>query len=218
MSLPNCKILGVFTGETKTLVDERGTWTSSIQRDPAEGSVRLETRGFVGDKATQPYHGSPELAVCLHAQTHYDFWHASLGMDLGPGGVGENLTLDTWDDSLLCVGDVLQIGTARLQVSAPRAPCENQARFIGRADWVKRTLEALRTGLYARVLVPGEIQAGDRVTLEARLNPGLTIQGLNRLYYFNFDPDLAQRFVGSEGLMDWWKERLRDKIGAYESG
>jgi MOSC domain-containing protein YiiM len=211
MSDPPCHILGIFAGKTKTLVDARGAWQSSIARNRVEGAAQLEIRGFVGDQATQPYHGSPDLAVCLHSQTHYDFWNAALQMDLQPGGVGENLTLDIWDDSSLCVGDKLLIGDALIQISAPRSPCENQARYIGRPDWVKRTLEELRTGIYARVLAPGIVQAGDQVTLAERLNPGLTIHALNNCWYHNFDAALAERFIAAEGLMAWWQQRFREK-------
>jgi MOSC domain-containing protein YiiM len=96
-----CRILAICVGGPKTLVDAGGAWQSSTARDRMAGPVRLETRGFVRDQATQPYHGSPELAVCIHSQTHYDFWSSTLAMDLRPGAVGENLTFDTWDDSTL---------------------------------------------------------------------------------------------------------------------
>lgn len=211
MSTLTCTILGVFVGGTKTLRDERGAWQSSIARGAATGPVMLEMRGFVGDQATQPYHGSPELAVCIHTQSHYDYWNAHLGMDLRPGAIGENLTFDTWDDSTLCVGDLLQIGGARIQISAPRSPCENQARHIGRPDWVKLTLQALRTGSYARVIEPGMVQPGDEVVLVDRPNPGLTVRDLNACFYHTFAPELAARFIEAEGLMPWWKQRLRDK-------
>jgi MOSC domain-containing protein YiiM len=192
-------------------VDRRGAWQSSIARDRVVGPVRLETRGFVGDQATQPYHGSPDLAICIHSQTHYDFWNSTLGMELRPGAVGENLTLDTWDDSTLCVGDVLGIGTAQIQLSAPRSPCENQARHVGRSDWVKRTIHERRTGIYARVLQPGVLREGDTVLLLTRLNPGLTIQALNACFYHRYDATLAERFIAADGLMEWWRERLRSR-------
>jgi MOSC domain-containing protein YiiM len=211
MSLLQCHILAIFIGGPKTLVDTRGQWRSSIARDRLDGLARLEVRGFVGDQATQSYHGSPELAVCIHAQSHYDFWNTTLHMNLRPGAVGENITFDSCDDSSVCVGDVLQIGTAHIQISAPRSPCENQARYIGRTDWVKRTIQALRTGMYARVLEPGTLQAGDRVILAARPNPGLTIRDLNACFYHNYNAILAERFINAEGLMAWWKQRLRDK-------
>jgi MOSC domain-containing protein YiiM len=211
MSLLPCHILAIFIGGPKTLVDARGEWRSSIARDRIDGSVRLELRGFVGDQATQSYHGSPELAVCIHAQRHYDFWNTTLHMNLQPGAVGENITFDTWDDSSVCVGDVLRIGTARIQISASRTPCENQARFIGRPDWVKRSIQELRTGMYARVLEPGTLQTRDRVILEVRPNPALTIRHLNACYYHSYNAALADRFIAAEGLMEWWKQRLRDK-------
>src|SRR4051812_36355385 len=109
MFLPPCHILGLFVGGPKTLVDARGQWRSSIARDSMEEPTQLEMRGFVGDQATQSYHGSPEIAVCIHAQSHYDFWNTTLQMKLQPGAVGENLTFDSWDDSIVCVGDVLRI-------------------------------------------------------------------------------------------------------------
>lgn len=213
MTDPVCTLSAVFIGGPKTLHDDRGTWQSSIARDRVTGPAHLETRGFVGDQATQSFHGSLETAVCIHSQTHYDFWNATLGMDLQPGAVGENLTFDTWDDSTICVGDILQIGTAQIQISAPRSPCENQARHVGRPDWVKQTLAELRTGIYARVLVPGAMQAGDGVHLHARPNPGLTVHALNACHYHRYDPELAARFMAADGLMEWWKERLRKKDG-----
>ena len=62
MSFHDCHILAIFTGGPKTLVDACGAWQSSIARDWMEQPAQLEIRGFVGDQATQSYHGSPELA------------------------------------------------------------------------------------------------------------------------------------------------------------
>ena len=52
MSRPSCHILSIFIGGTKTLVDSRGEWQSSIARERVDGPVQLETGGFVGDQAT----------------------------------------------------------------------------------------------------------------------------------------------------------------------
>src|SRR5262245_8385010 len=202
MTYPTCHIVGVFVGGPKTLRDQRGEWRSSIARDSVQGAVQLEMGGFVGDQVTQPYHGSLETAVCLHSLTHYLFWNSTLQMALQPGAVGENLTFDVADDGNVCVGDVLRIGSARIPISAPGTPCENQARHIGRPDWVKRTIAALRTGMYARVLAPGVLQVGDSVVLEARPNPGLTVYVLNHCYYQDYQPELVEQFCAAEGLME----------------
>jgi MOSC domain-containing protein YiiM len=212
VTLPRlCRVVGVFVGGPKMLRDERGEWQSSIARDRMTGPVQVEQRGLAGDRATQPYHGTPEIAVCLHFMAHYQFWHQQLGLNLAPGAVGENLTLDTLDEADICAGDIFQIGTARLQISAPRTPCETQARHIGRPDWVKLTLQELRTGLYARVLSPGSLQAGQEVLLESRPNPGLSMRALTQCYYHAYQDVVAQRYMRAEGLMEWWKERLQKR-------
>jgi MOSC domain-containing protein YiiM len=209
---PICRIAGVFIGGPKILHDAAGAWRSSIARDPVTGPAVLETRGFVGDKATQSYHGHPDSAVCLHSLTHYQFWNKNYGLSLRPGGVGENLTLYTWDESTICAGDIFRIGSARLQISGPRTPCENQARRVGVANWIELTLQEARTGLYARVLTPGTLQAGDEVLLDHRPNPGLTVESLTRCYLQDFDPALAEQLVHAEGLMPWWQQRFAKRL------
>src|SRR5260221_765376 len=201
------RVVGVFAGGPKTLRDAAGEWRSSIARDPLSGPAQVETRGLVGDQATQPYHGDLEKAVCLHSLSHYEFWNAHLGLSLAPGGVGENLTIagpdeqTVCDESNVCVGDILQIGSVQIQISAPRTPCETQARRVGRADWVDLTLRSLRTGMYARVLTPGSLQAGESLLLVAQPNPGLTVRDLGRCYFHEFDPALAQPLMLAAGLM-----------------
>ena len=59
-------IHSIFVGQPKTSTDERGTWTSSIYRDPVTGPMQVQKGGLVGDKATQPYHGGPDSAICVH--------------------------------------------------------------------------------------------------------------------------------------------------------
>ncbi|MEZ4664890.1 MAG: MOSC domain-containing protein [Caldilineaceae bacterium] len=194
------------------MTDARGAWESSIYREQVHGPVMLETRGLVGDKATQPYHGTPELAVCCHFLDHYRFWNAHYDMNLQAGNVGENWALENIREDEVCIGDIYRVGAALVQVSAPRSPCETQARRIGRPDWVKLTLQELRTGIYLRVLEPGMVQAGDAWRLVERLNPGKTPPMLNRCWYHEFDAELAQEFAAMPGLMQWWQQRFAEKL------
>ena len=126
--------------------------------------------------------------------------------------MGENLTLDGADESSVCVGDIFEIGSARLQISAPRTPCETQARRVGRADWVALTLKTMRTGMYARVLAPGSLQTGDGLVLADRPNPDLTMHALLRCYFHDFEPDLARRLMLAEGLMPYWAEHFERRL------
>lgn len=202
----------IFIGQPKTLTDERGIWTSSIARDRVDGPVRLQQDGLAGDRAAQPYHGGPDSAVCVHLLDHYRFWEREYGLTLPPGHVGENFTLDGVTEHEICAGDIVRVGSALVQVSGPRVPCANQARRVGRADWVKLTIRENRTGFYLRVLEPGVVEAGDAWELQERLNPDGAIPAINRCMYFSFDADYARRIVEMPGLADWWKEQMAERL------
>jgi MOSC domain-containing protein YiiM len=202
----------VFTGQPKSMADERGAWTSSIYRERTHAPVDASLDGLAGDKVTQPYHGGRGAAICVHLADHYAFWNAHLGMNLQPGDVGENVTLANITEDQICVGDRIRLGTAIVQVSAPRAPCATLARRIGRPDWVKLTILQNRTGFYLRVLQPGTLQEGDPWLLEERLNPTGSIPAINRCLYLDFDPAYAQSMLQMPGLEPWWKEQALQKL------
>ncbi len=205
-------IQAIFVGQPKTITDERGTWTSSIYRDRVDGAVQVGEMGLVGDKVAQPYHGGPDAAICVHLLDHYRFWNQKYAMDLQSGHVGENFTLDRMTEDQVCAGDIVRVGMALVQVSGPRTPCANQARRVGRADWIKLTIRENRTGFYLRVLEPGVVQAGDTWALQARLNPDGAIPLINDCMYLNFDPTYARRLSQMEGLGSWWKEQVLEKL------
>ena len=206
----------VFVGGPKTMVDQIGPWTSSIRRERAHGAVEVSMQGIVGDKATQPYHGSPNAALCVHLADHYSFWKQVHGMDLQPGAVGENLTLSGIAEEAIYVGDIIRIGTVVAQVTGPRVPCANQARHIGRTNWVRLTVRENRTGFYMRLLQPGILQAGDAWELEQRLNQDASIPSINRCMYLQFDPVYANRIIGMSGIGEWWAQQAAERLAARD--
>ena len=202
----------IYSGGPKTLCDANGEWRSSIARQRVDAPVQVETRGLVADQCTQPYHHSPECAICVHLLDHYQFWRDRYGIHLSPGAVGENFALAGASEDEICLGDIVRVGTALVQVSAPRIPCANQARHVGQADWIKLTLKELRLGFYLRVLEPGVVQAGDGWQLAEQLNPGSTLVALNRCWYHDFDLAVAQKFTTLPGLMAWWQGRFAERL------
>jgi MOSC domain-containing protein YiiM len=202
----------VFVGQPKTLADEQGTWTSSIYRDRVEGPVSLQAAGLVGDKSAQPYHGGSDNALCVHLFDHYRFWQRHYGLNLQPGHVGENFTLDRMSEDQICVGDIVRVGSGLLQVSGPRVPCDNQGRRIGRSDWVKLTIRENRTGFMMRVLEPGIVAAGDAWEVLERANPEGSIPAINDCFYLHFDPVYAHRVIAMPGLGEWWREQMTQRL------
>ncbi len=202
----------VFTGQPKQITDARGTWTSSILRERADRPVPISITGLAGDKVAQPYHGGPGAAICVHLSDHYAFWNTQFSMNLQAGSVGENITLQNITEDRVCVGDLIRLGTALVQVSGPRVPCANLARRIGRSDWVKLTIRENRTGFYLRVLEPGVVEAGDTWSLLQRLNDAGSIPAVNRCMYLDFDATYARTMLEMPGLEEWWKEQARQKL------
>ena len=205
-------IHAIFVGQPKTITDDRGIWHSSIYRDPVSGPIDVTVDGLVGDKVTQSYHGGADGAICVHLLEHYQFWNKTLNMDMSSGFVGENLTLSSITESEVCVGDIVQVGSALIQVSVPRVPCANLSRRIGRTDWIKQTIRENRTGFYCRVLEPGTVQLNDVWQVKKCLNPTGTIPALNACLYLEFDQQFAKDVLKMEGLADWWKEQIEEKF------
>jgi MOSC domain-containing protein YiiM len=214
-------VQAIFTGQPKSITDERSTWTSSIFRNRVDGPVPVSLNGLAGDKVAQPYHGGAGAAICVHLADHYSFWNTQYHMNLEAGNVGENITLGNVTEDQICVGDRIRLGTALVQVSGPRVPCLNLARRIGRPDWVKLTIRENRTGFYLRILEPGTLQPSDPWIVEERLNLEGSISAINRCMYLRFDPDYASKMLNMSGLELWWKdqalEKIQDRTGHWTS-
>ena len=89
---------------------------------------------------------------------------------------GENLTTQGLDLTGTLVGERWRIGgTVVLQATSPRIPCATFAHRMSEPKWVKRFTARGATGTYLRVVVPGEITAGDRIEVIRRPQHTVTI-------------------------------------------
>ena len=182
------------------------------------GPVRATRLGLDGDEqGNRRVHGGPEKAVYSYPCANYPLWAADLpdfAARFVPGGMGENLVIGGLDEDRVCLGDVLRIGTARLQVSEPREPCNTLARMTGTARVVKMMLRTGRCGWYSRVLDEGMVRAGDDVVLEARPNPGWTIRRVARMAAdLPATPLDAEALKGLSGVSPGWLARALKAAG-----
>lgn len=91
------------------------------------------------------------------------------GWRVQPGDLGENITLGGIAEASLGPGVRLAVGEVRLELTEACDPCTELyvLPYVGKErgpDFV-RTLKA-RRGWYAKVLAPGVVQRGARVSLE----------------------------------------------------
>lgn len=79
---------------------------------------------------------------------------------------------------MVCIGDRWRIGTAVAVVSQGRQPCFKLNLRFGVADMAARVQHTLRAGWYLRVEQPGEVAAGDRLTLLDRPHAAFSVARL----------------------------------------
>ncbi|WP_432557593.1 MOSC domain-containing protein [Granulicoccus sp. GXG6511] len=201
----------VFVGTPAPLAPEGQL--SAIVKHPVGGAVRVDADGLTGDQQGDlRVHGGPEKAVHLYPPENYALLAAArpeLAGQLRPGVLGENLSAPGLTESAVCIGDIYRIGTVRLQVSQPRRPCWKIDHRLDSPGLNQVVVKLGCPGWYARVLTPGELAAGDPVSLDDRPAPDMT---LARLLATDRDhrpaPDELRALAAAPGLNDDWRARL----------
>jgi MOSC domain-containing protein YiiM len=133
--------------------------------------ARVTRSGLEGDgHRDTEHHGGPDRALCLFSLEQIEALQAE-GHPVEPGTLGENLTVAGLDWAQVQPEDVFRLGDEVLvQITRFTSPCVNvRAAFLdGTFSRVSQKRHPGWSRVYARVLVPGEIAAGDRVE---RLTP-----------------------------------------------
>ena len=187
------------------------TWVSGYGKEPVDGEVFVGRLNLDGDgQADKRWHGGPDMAVLAYANAHYARWRAELAWPAaGPGAFAENFTVDGVDEQSACLGDIWQVGAARLQISEPRKPCRNISRFWGREDLLRLTEQSGRFGWYLRVLREGRVRAGQEIELIERPHPEWTVaRAMAARRNKARDRATAQRLAACPALGADWREKL----------
>jgi MOSC domain-containing protein YiiM len=129
-------------------------------------AARVTAQGLAGDgHRDAEHHGGPERALCLYSLEQIEALQAE-GHAVEPGTLGENLTVAGLDWTAIGPEDCFELGEGVLiQITRFTSPCGNVRGAFLDGDY-SRISEKRHPGwsrLYARVLVGGEIRAGDAI-------------------------------------------------------
>jgi MOSC domain-containing protein YiiM len=178
---------------------------TAIGKRPVPGRVEVGRLGLGGDEQVdKPAHGGPEQALYAYAREDLDWWVEQLGREVTNGMFGENVTTGGMDVTGALIGEIWQLGTATVQVTAPRIPCVVFAGWMDEQHWVKRFADARRPGAYLRVLREGAVAAGDPIEVLSRPDERVTIAESMTAYYG--DAGLMSRLLRVEGRGLAWDE------------
>jgi MOSC domain-containing protein YiiM len=192
------RVVSVNAGRAELMRIGARTVSTGIRKAPVERAY-AGALGLAGDVvADEENHGGVDQALYLYSVEDYCFWAEELGGVPAPGTFGENLTLSSFGADPVRIGDRFRIGGALVEATAPRIPCSVFATRMAQPRWVKRFATARRPGIYARVLEPGEVAAGDAVERLPSEGEHPTIVDLMDVWYEEDPaPDLLERLLAS---------------------
>jgi MOSC domain-containing protein YiiM len=226
------KIDGLFVGK----VADRwpGKPPSAIQKNPAIGAQDIGAHGFVQDaQADLKVHGGVDKAIHHYAFDHYAGWQAEGLIPDGamPAAFGENISTTGLTEDTLCIGDILRLGSATVQISQGRQPCWKLGFHTGEDKMPYLFQKTGRTGWYYRVLAEGSVAVGDRISLVERPQPNWTVRIVTqaRLTRRITPEDAAQLADMSELAAGWrqafakmaeghFKEDTSNRLGGPNAG
>lgn len=152
--------------------------STGINKNPVDGPVQVRPPGpkhgglgsglvgdFIGD---QKSHGGDDQALYVFQREDLDAWAERLGRELPGGYFGENLTTRGVDVNDARIGERWRIGSAMVQVTAPRIPCSTFRGWVGERGWLKLFVQDRRPGTYLKIIEAGEISAGDPIEVIRR--------------------------------------------------
>ena len=193
---------------------------TGIFKEPVEGRIWVRELGLDGDGHGDPtVHGGIDKAVYAYPIEHYKHWRRESGRDELPfGQFGENFTVEGLLEEEVHIGDVFQIGTARIEVTQPRVPCFKLGLKMGSSSFPKNFLVSERSGFYLRVLTEGTVCAGDPIK-RIKIDPArLSVKEIHHLYHFdNLNRQGIKRVLGIPALSDSWRESFEGLLEKCES-
>ncbi len=219
------KLVSINIAQSKTVLFDGRKVSTGIFKEPVAMGAFIEKLGFIGDEQVdQKNHGGVHKAVYAFSSNHYDYWRSVLkNSDLTAGSFGENLTISDFCEEVICIGDVVKVGDALLEVSQPRIPCFKLGIALGNNSAPKLFLRNYATGVYFRVLETGAVNPDSEITVIEKSQHGVSVKSLLRAYYDReyVDADqIVSKAVTHEKLAPEWKnmleKRLRKKVSVLD--
>jgi MOSC domain-containing protein YiiM len=209
------KVLSVNVGGVRQFDYNGRPAKSAIWKSPVLGRITARGVNLAGDdQADRKAHGGPDKAVYAYAAEDARWWGQEIGRSLAHGEFGENLTTGGIEVNDALIGERWAIGSTVLEVSEPRIPCWRLGVRMNDKMFPRRFTEALRPGAYMRIVVEGELGAGDEIRVVERPDQNLTIRDVFRIY--TRDHHDAGRLLAVPGISAAWKRWANDVLRKAE--
>jgi MOSC domain-containing protein YiiM len=205
------KVLSVNVGGVRAFEYNGRPARSAIWKTPVADRVAVRGVNLAGDdQADRQAHGGPDKVVYAYAVEDAEWWEQQIGRSLAYGEFGQNLTTHGIKVNDALVGERWQIGAVVLEVSEPRIPCWRLGVRMNDKMFPRRFTEALRPGAYFRLIVEGDVGAGDEIRVVERPDHELTIRDVFRIY--TRDRHEVERLLAVPRMSESWRRWAGDLL------
>ena len=217
------KILSINVSEPQKVVFNGKELITSSYKKPVSNKVADSSQGIEGDRqADLTVHGGYDKAVYAYSYAHYQTWGEKLNSDLKEYGlVGENLTIDDFNEEDINIGDQFKINECLIQVSQPRIPCYNIGIKLNSRDFPRMFSQSGLLGSYLRVIHDGEITPGDEIQKVHAEDNSMSIKDISNLLFVDVkNIELMKKALDIKPLTEEIKEKFRErlmKLGDFSS-
>jgi MOSC domain-containing protein YiiM len=216
MATSTGRVLSVNVGTAREFDYNGRPARSAIWKSPAVGRVAVRGVNLAGDdQVDRKAHGGPDKVVYAYAVEDARWWQQQIGRSLGYGEFGENLTTEGIEVNDALVGERWQVGTTVLEVSEPRIPCWRLGVRMNDKMFPRRFTEALRPGALLRLVVEGDVGAGDEIWVVERPDHDLTVRDVFRIY--TRDHDEIERLLTVPRMSESWTSWAADWLQQSKS-
>ena len=207
-------LISINVGLPREITHRGQAITTGIFKAPVAGTVRLGRLNLAGDgQADLRVHGGADKAVYVYPFEHYAFWAGELGRhDFSHGQFGENFTTTGLLEDGVCIGDVFEIGEARVQVTQPRTHCFKLGIRMAEKDFPARFTAANSTSFYLRVLEEGRVAAGDAIERVECAAGSMTVREVFHLRHVGGTRTEYERAARLPGLASSWRVAFEKRL------
>ncbi len=208
----NTNILKITSGKTKEYTVKDKTFKSAYKKDTLHTSVEVTTLGLLPDQQSDKrYHGGEDKAILIGSNKHFNNYYQQNNIILDSLVIGQNILIDTLDESNVCVGDIYTIGELIVEVTQPRQPCWKIGALFSKEIHRYINIQSA-TGWYVRVLKIGILDINSKMVLTKRVSD-ITIKELTHyLHTPPKDSKLIEKILNIKPLAESYKVDFREAL------
>lgn len=214
------RVLSVNVGRPQIIATMNGEPVLSGigKRGLPEGSVFVGKSNIEGDgQADLTVHGGMDKAVYAYLTSHWPWWEGEHRLACSPGTFGENLTLESGDETEISIGDRFIWGDAELEVAQPRAPCFKFAIHTSRQDAPALMTLSGRCGFYLRVTREGHAPVNGAFLERSVASGGANVREAFFAVLGKPPVESLRHVLMAEGLAENWRSAVEKRLSTRQS-